>query len=96
MAHDFNAKLSDYGLAIARLSGDEIHVSTKVMGTHGYATPEYIAAELLSDRRAVDKEKMESEHLEDNEKLFRIMDTRLGQYPQKGAFIAATFASQCL
>lgn len=40
---DFNAKLSDFGLAKDGPTGDRTHVSTRVMGTHGYAAPEYIA-----------------------------------------------------
>ncbi|KAH7866736.1 hypothetical protein Vadar_024291 [Vaccinium darrowii] len=39
---DFNAKLSDFGLAKDGPEGDETHVSTRVMGTQGYAAPEYI------------------------------------------------------
>lgn len=39
---DFKAKLSDFGLAKDGPLGDETHVSTRVMGTHGYAAPEYI------------------------------------------------------
>ncbi|GFP88695.1 putative receptor-like protein kinase at1g72540 [Phtheirospermum japonicum] len=39
---DYNAKLSDFGLAKDGPEGDETHVSTRVMGTHGYAAPEYI------------------------------------------------------
>ncbi|KAE9615526.1 putative protein kinase RLK-Pelle-RLCK-VIIa-2 family [Lupinus albus] len=120
---DFNAKLSDFGLAKAGPTGDRTHVSTQVMGTKGYAAPEYVATgrltaksdvysfgvvllELLSGRRAVDKTMAGVEHnlvdwakpyLGDKRKLFRIMDTKLeGQYPQKGAFMAATLALQCL
>ncbi|KAJ6903405.1 serine/threonine-protein kinase PBL3 isoform X1 [Populus alba x Populus x berolinensis] len=120
---DFNAKLSDFGLAKAGPTGDKTHVSTRVMGTHGYAAPEYVATgrltaksdvysfgvvllELLSGRRAVDKTKVGVEqnladwakpYLGDKRKLFRIMDTKLGgQYPQKGAFMAANLALQCL
>ncbi|KAJ6318562.1 hypothetical protein OIU76_014003 [Salix suchowensis] len=120
---EFNAKLSDFGLAKAGPTGDRTHVSTQVMGTHGYAAPEYVATgrltaksdvysfgvvllELLSGRRAVDKTKVGVEqnladwakpYLNDKRKLFRIMDTKLGgQYPQKGAFIAANLALQCL
>ncbi|KAL6137420.1 hypothetical protein ACLB2K_062712 [Fragaria x ananassa] len=39
---DYTAKLSDFGLAIDGPEGDETHVTTRVMGTHGYAAPEYI------------------------------------------------------
>ncbi|KAF3326711.1 receptor-like protein kinase [Carex littledalei] len=39
---DFNAKLSDFGLAKAGPVGDKSHVSTRIMGTYGYAAPEYI------------------------------------------------------
>ncbi|XP_047318595.1 probable serine/threonine-protein kinase PBL3 [Impatiens glandulifera] len=120
---DFIAKLSDFGLAKAGPTGDRTHVSTQVIGTHGYAAPEYVATgrltaksdvysfgvvllELLSGRRAVDSTRIGVEHnlvewampyLGDKRKLFRIMDTKLeGQYPQKGAFMAASLALQCL
>jgi serine/threonine protein kinase len=39
---DFTAKLSDFGLAKDGPQGDATHVTTRVMGTHGYAAPEYI------------------------------------------------------
>ncbi|KAK4391879.1 Serine/threonine-protein kinase RIPK [Sesamum angolense] len=39
---DYTAKLSDFGLAKDGPEGDETHVSTRIMGTHGYAAPEYI------------------------------------------------------
>ncbi|KAL6537732.1 hypothetical protein OROHE_012359 [Orobanche hederae] len=39
---DYNAKLSDFGLAKDGPEGDNTHVSTRVMGTQGYAAPEYI------------------------------------------------------
>ncbi|CAN0923733.1 Probable serine/threonine-protein kinase PBL3 [Linum grandiflorum] len=45
---DFNAKLSDFGLAKAGPTGDRTHVSTQVMGTHGYAAPEYVATGRLT------------------------------------------------
>ncbi|KAL5747413.1 hypothetical protein ACOSP7_024414 [Xanthoceras sorbifolium] len=120
---EFNAKLSDFGLAKAGPTGDRTHVSTQVMGTQGYAAPEYIATgrltskcdvysfgvvllELLSGRRAVDKTKVGVEqnlvdwakpYLGDRRKLFRIMDTKLeGQYPQKGAYMVAILALQCI
>ncbi|CAM0956954.1 unnamed protein product [Alopecurus aequalis] len=40
--HDFNSKLSDFGLAKDGPVGDMSHVSTRIMGTYGYAAPEYI------------------------------------------------------
>lgn len=120
---EFNAKLSDFGLAKAGPTGDRTHVSTQVMGTRGYAAPEYLATgrltakcdvysfgvvllELLSGRRAVDKTRVGAEqnlvdwakpYLGDRRKLFRIMDIKLeGQYPQKGAYMVAILALQCI
>jgi interleukin-1 receptor-associated kinase 4 len=40
---DFNANLSDFGLARDGPTGDNTHVSTRIIGTHGYAAPEYVA-----------------------------------------------------
>lgn len=39
---EYNAKLSDFGLAKAGPQGDNTHVSTRVVGTYGYAAPEYV------------------------------------------------------
>lgn len=39
--NDFNAKLSDFGLAKLGPTGDKSHVSSRVMGTYGYCAPEY-------------------------------------------------------
>ncbi|XP_045787705.1 putative receptor-like protein kinase At1g72540 [Trifolium pratense] len=39
---DYNAKLSDFGLAIDGPDKDQTHITTRVMGTQGYAAPEYI------------------------------------------------------
>nr|GMD21330.1 probable serine/threonine-protein kinase NAK isoform X2 [Ipomoea batatas] len=40
---EFNAKLSDFGLAkLGPVNGDS-HVTTRIMGTYGYAAPEYMA-----------------------------------------------------
>ncbi|KAK8711126.1 hypothetical protein V6N13_146422 [Hibiscus sabdariffa] len=49
----FNPKLSDFGLAReGPMAGDE-HVSTRVMGTYGYAAPEYVATGRLSYKSEV-------------------------------------------
>ncbi|KAL9173631.1 hypothetical protein ABFS82_02G000900 [Erythranthe guttata] len=41
----YNAKLSDFGMAKLgpMANSDHSHVSTRVMGTYGYAAPEYVA-----------------------------------------------------
>ncbi|XP_009593137.1 probable serine/threonine-protein kinase PIX13 [Nicotiana tomentosiformis] len=39
----YNAKISDFGLAKLGPSASQSHVTTRVMGTHGYAAPEYVA-----------------------------------------------------
>ncbi|CAH8269644.1 unnamed protein product [Arabidopsis lyrata] len=50
---DYTAKLSDFGLAKAGPQGDETHVSTRVMGTYGYAAPEYVMTGHLTARSDV-------------------------------------------
>ncbi|CAI5490910.1 unnamed protein product [Closterium sp. Naga37s-1] len=42
LAEDFSAKLSDFGLAKDGPESGKTHVSTRVMGTYGYAAPEYV------------------------------------------------------
>ena len=42
LLQEYNAKLSDFGLAKDGPVGDKTHVSTRVMGTYGYAAPEYV------------------------------------------------------
>ncbi|CAL5386797.1 unnamed protein product [Camellia sinensis] len=120
---NYNAKLSDFGLAKDGPTGDKSHVSTRVMGTYGYAAPEYLATghltarsdvysfgvvllEMLSGRRAVDKNRPSGEHnlvewakpyLASKRKIFRILDNRLeGQYSLDIAYKAANLALRCL
>lgn len=119
----YNAKLSDFGLAKDGPTGDKSHVSTRVMGTYGYAAPEYLATghltaksdvysfgvvllEMLSGRRAVDKNRPSGEHslvewakpyLANKRKIFRILDNRLeGQYTQEVANSAANLSLRCI
>ncbi|KAL5984379.1 putative serine/threonine-protein kinase pix13, partial [Asimina triloba] len=40
---DYSAKISDFGLAKNGPSAGDSHVTTRVMGTYGYAAPEYVA-----------------------------------------------------
>ncbi|KAK4800936.1 hypothetical protein SAY86_021423 [Trapa natans] len=49
----YNAKLSDFGLARDGPTGDKSHVSTRVMGTYGYAAPEYLATGHLTPKSDV-------------------------------------------
>ncbi|CAL4989887.1 unnamed protein product [Urochloa decumbens] len=53
MDSDYTAKLSDFGLLKAGPEGDETHVSTRVMGTYGYAAPEYVMTGHLTARSDV-------------------------------------------
>lgn len=119
----YNAKLSDFGLAKDGPTGDKSHVSTRVMGTYGYAAPEYLATghltaksdvysygvvllELLSGRRAIDKNRPSGEHklvewsrpfLANKRKVFRVMDNRLdGQYSMDVAQKVANLALRCI
>ncbi|KAL6541365.1 putative serine/threonine-protein kinase pbl3 [Orobanche hederae] len=45
---EFNAKLSDFGLAKAGPTESQTHVSTRVMGTEGYCDPRYLATGKLT------------------------------------------------
>ncbi|XP_002988311.2 probable serine/threonine-protein kinase PIX7 [Selaginella moellendorffii] len=51
--HEYTAKLSDFGLAKDGPEGDKTHVSTRVMGTYGYAAPEYVMTGHLTPRSDV-------------------------------------------
>nr|BAC57958.1 serine/threonine protein kinase [Tripolium pannonicum subsp. tripolium] len=50
---EYNAKLSDFGLAKDGPEGDKTHISTRVMGTYGYAAPEYVMTGHLSSKSDV-------------------------------------------
>ncbi|XP_073022978.1 probable receptor-like protein kinase At5g18500 [Primulina eburnea] len=49
---DFNAKVSDFGLAKLLGSGKD-HITTRVMGTFGYVAPEYANTGLLNEKSDV-------------------------------------------
>ncbi|KAF2324786.1 hypothetical protein GH714_016808 [Hevea brasiliensis] len=88
---DYNAKLSDFGLAkLGPINGNS-HITTRVMGTYGYAAPEYVAT---GEHNLVDWAKPS---LSDKRKLKKIMDPRLEeQYPIKGALQTAELIINCL
>ncbi|XP_068658699.1 probable receptor-like protein kinase At5g18500 [Aristolochia californica] len=46
---DFNAKVSDFGLA-KLLGAGKSHITTRVMGTFGYVAPEYANSGLLNEK----------------------------------------------
>ncbi|GJN34467.1 hypothetical protein PR202_gb23130 [Eleusine coracana subsp. coracana] len=50
---DFRARLSDFGLAREGPTGTDTHVSTAVVGTHGYAAPEYVDTGHLTSKSDV-------------------------------------------
>ncbi|KAK8679238.1 hypothetical protein V6N13_144700 [Hibiscus sabdariffa] len=50
---EYNAKLSDFGRAKAGPQGDKTHVSTRVVGTYGYAAPEYVMIGYLTSKSDV-------------------------------------------
>ncbi|XP_022134549.1 receptor-like cytoplasmic kinase 176 [Momordica charantia] len=120
---NYNAKLSDFGLAKDGPSGDRSYVSTRVMGTYGYAAPEYmitghltaksdiysfgvVLLEILSGRRAIDKNRPSGEHnlvewakpyLTSKRRVLQMMDARIeGQYSTGAALKAAKLAIQCI
>ncbi|KAL6013390.1 hypothetical protein ACLOJK_003888 [Asimina triloba] len=99
---EYNAKLSDFGLAKAGPQGDNTHVSTRVVGTYGYAAPEYV----MTGRRSVDKKRPSREqnlvawarpYLSDKRKLYQLVDPRLElNYSIKGVQKVAQMAYCCL
>ncbi|XP_073139397.1 probable serine/threonine-protein kinase PBL7 isoform X2 [Henckelia pumila] len=50
LGNGYHPKLSDFGLAKVGPSGDQTHVSTRVMGTYGYCAPEYAMTGQLTFR----------------------------------------------
>ncbi|KAK9071580.1 hypothetical protein SSX86_008008 [Deinandra increscens subsp. villosa] len=50
---EFNAKISDLGLARHGPINGETHVITEVMGTYGYAAPEYVATGYLNGKNDI-------------------------------------------
>ncbi|KAI9081933.1 hypothetical protein K1719_036195 [Acacia pycnantha] len=50
---NYNPKLSDFGLAKDGPAEDKSHVSTRVLGTYGYAAPEYVATGHLTAKSDV-------------------------------------------
>ncbi|KAL3736450.1 hypothetical protein ACJRO7_025404 [Eucalyptus globulus] len=90
---------SDLGLAKLGPADRNSHVTTRVMGTYGYAAPEYIATVVDCSRPSGQQNLVERARplLHDKRKLRKIMDPRLkGQYPLKAATQAAKLILKCL
>jgi serine/threonine protein kinase len=47
-AQSYNARISDFGLAKMGPTASQSHVTTRVMGTYGYAAPEYVATGIVA------------------------------------------------
>ncbi|CAM0951540.1 unnamed protein product [Alopecurus aequalis] len=100
---DYNTKLSEFGLAKDGPQGEATHVTTRVMGTHGFGV---VLLELLSGRPSVDRARRAREqnlidwarpYLKWSDKLYQVMDSALEcQYSCKGAEVAALVAYKCL
>ncbi|KAG4391839.1 hypothetical protein GLYMA_04G017200v4 [Glycine max] len=103
---DFNAKLSDFGLAKFGPVNGKSHVTTRIMGTYGYAAPEYMATEMLTGRAALDTNQptgmqnlvectMSSLHAK--KRLKEVMDPNMEeQYSLRAAFQIAQLILKCL
>ncbi|KAF5765394.1 putative transferase, protein kinase RLK-Pelle-RLCK-VIIa-2 family [Helianthus annuus] len=50
---DFNARIADFGLATHGPINGETHLITQVMGTYGYAAPEYVATGYLNGKNDI-------------------------------------------
>ena len=48
LLQSYTAKIPDFGLAKLGPSASQSHVTTRVMGTYGYAAPEYVATGIIS------------------------------------------------
>ncbi|XP_037424210.1 probable serine/threonine-protein kinase PBL7 isoform X2 [Triticum dicoccoides] len=48
LGEEYHPKLADFGLAKLGPTGDDTHVSTRVMGTPGYCAPEYLESGQLT------------------------------------------------
>ncbi|KAJ6755865.1 SERINE/THREONINE-PROTEIN KINASE PBL11-RELATED [Salix purpurea] len=94
---NYSAKLSDFGLARDGPTGDNSHVSTRVMGTHGYAAPEYLATDKNRPSGQHNLVEWAKPYLTNKRRVFRVLDTRLeGQHVLSRAQNLANLSLQCL
>ncbi|KAJ6408084.1 hypothetical protein OIU84_011398 [Salix udensis] len=89
---EYNAKLSDFGLAKAGPQGDKTHVSTRVVGTYGYAAPEYVMTGMEVNLVAWARP-----YLADKRKMYQLVDPRLElNYSLKAVQKVSQLAYNCL
>ncbi|KAJ6742161.1 hypothetical protein OIU85_016258 [Salix viminalis] len=94
---NYNAKLSDFGLARDAPTGDNSHVSTRIMGTHGYAAPEYLARDKNRPPGQHNLVGWAKPYLTNKRRVFHVLDARLeGQCARSGVQKLANLALQCL
>ncbi|KAD3338539.1 hypothetical protein E3N88_34060 [Mikania micrantha] len=100
---NYNAKLSDFGLAKDGPIGDKSHVSTRVMGTYGYAAPEYLAIGHLTSKSDVYSfgvvllEMLSGQRVVDKTRPPGKYNNRLeGQYTPEAAHAVANVSLRCL
>ncbi|KAH9612212.1 hypothetical protein KSS87_021861 [Heliosperma pusillum] len=102
---NYNAKLSDFGLARLGPPVDKSHVTTAAVGTYGYAAPEYINTEMVTGLRAYDLNRPSGQTglvdwykpmLSDKGKLKKIVDLRMHDYPPEGMNKLAQLILRCL
>ncbi|KAA8523248.1 hypothetical protein F0562_009671 [Nyssa sinensis] len=103
LEHDFTPKVSDFGLARTALDEENMHISTRVMGTFGYGV---VLLELLTGRIPVDMSQPPGEEnlvswarplLTCKEGLKSIIDPSLGpEFPLDNIARVAAIASMCV
>ncbi|MBA0642265.1 hypothetical protein Goklo_026687, partial [Gossypium klotzschianum] len=102
---NFEAKISDFGLAKLLPEGQETSVTARFLGTFGYFDPEYTS--LLTGRRAVDINQgpndqnlvLQVRHiLNDRKKLRKLIDPDMGRnsYTIESIAMFANLASRCV
>ncbi|CAI9770522.1 unnamed protein product [Fraxinus pennsylvanica] len=100
LGEGYYPKLSDFGLAKAGPSGDQTHVSTRVMGTYGYCAPEYAVTGQLTFKSDIYKQYLVAwarPLFKDRKKFYKMADPELeGQYPVRGIYQALAIAAMCL
>ncbi|KAL8156107.1 hypothetical protein AgCh_001266 [Apium graveolens] len=93
---EYNAKLSNFGLAKDGPEQGRTHVSERVMGTSSYLAPEYAATGYYSTKSIVERAWAKC-YLTSKHGVLYVMDVHIqGQYTVRAALRAASLALKCL